>query len=61
MTFASSQSVGTLAWAQLSAATDRDVEYGIGVDFRLRASEQFPLKVRSDRPLKALDQQIERP
>jgi hypothetical protein len=51
----------TVAWAQLSAVSDRDAAYTIGVDFRLKASEQFPLKALEDRPLKALDQQIERP
>jgi hypothetical protein len=61
MSFLDSASIGTVAWAQLSAVSDRDANYSIGVDFRLKASEQFPLKALEDRPLKALENKIERP
>jgi hypothetical protein len=42
----------TPPWMQLSAVTDTDVAYTIGVDFQLKARSQYPLKVSASRPLK---------
>lgn len=49
-------SVATVpGWYQLSAVTDTDATYPIGVDFQLKASEQFPMKVSTSRPLKIVE------
>lgn len=61
MAFVAVRSVDTLAWAQVSAVTDSQANYPIGVDFALKVSDEFPLKVGYDRFLKALDTRIEIP
>jgi hypothetical protein len=43
------------SWAQLSAVSDTDTDYGRGVDFQLKASEQYPVKVNVNHPLKIVE------
>lgn len=43
------------SWYQLSAVSDTDTAYGRGVDFQLKASEQFPVKANTNHPLKIVE------
>lgn len=42
------------SWYQFSAVSDTDTDYGRGVDFQLKAREQYPLKVNVNDPLKVV-------
>jgi hypothetical protein len=49
-------SLDTIAWAQLTVVTEQN-----DVDFRLKAWDEFPMKVMTDRSLKALTSVISTP